>query len=81
MAELFAAHATIALNRTRYEHQLNEALASRKAIGQAIGLIMQRYQIDEDRAFHFLVRASSSSNLKLRVIADELISSANHMFS
>lgn len=81
MAELFAAHATIALNCTRYEHQLNEALASRKAIGQAIGLIMQRYQIDEDRAFHFLVRASSSSNLKLRVIADELISSANHMFS
>lgn len=80
MAELFATHAAIALDRARYEHQLNDALASRKAIGQAIGLIMQRYQIDEDRAFHFLVRASSTSNVKLRVIAEEVISTANREF-
>lgn len=80
MAELFATHAALALDRARYEHQLNEALASRKAIGQAIGLTMQRYQIDEDRAFHFLLRASSTSNLKLRVIADEVITTANQQF-
>jgi len=80
MAELFATHAAIALDRARYDHQLNEALASRKAIGQAIGLIMQRYQIDEDRAFHFLIRASSTSNIKLRAVAEEVVNSANQQF-
>jgi transcriptional regulator with GAF, ATPase, and Fis domain len=80
MAELFATHAAIALDRTQYDHQLNEALASRKAIGQAIGLIMHRYQIDEDRAFHFLIRASQTSNLKLRAVAEEVVETANNEF-
>lgn len=80
MAELFATHAAIALDRARHNHQLNEALASRKAIGQAIGLVMQRYQIDEDRAFHFLVRASSTSNIKLRDVAEEVVTAANAEF-
>jgi GAF domain-containing protein len=81
MAELFASHAAIALDRARHDHQLNEALVSRKVIGQAIGLIMQRYQIDEDRAFHFLIRASSTSNVKLRSIAEEVVDSANRQFA
>ncbi|WP_148572611.1 GAF and ANTAR domain-containing protein [Nocardioides caldifontis] len=80
MAELFATHAAIALDRARYDHQLNEALGSRKTIGQAVGLLMQRYQIDEDRAFHFLVRASSTSNMKLRAIAQEVVDTANQEF-
>lgn len=37
MGELFAAHATIALRRTQREEQLNEALATRRLIGQALG--------------------------------------------
>ena len=55
----------------------NAALASRKTIGQAIGLIMQRYQIDEDRALQFLIRASSTGNLRLRMVADEVASGAS----
>jgi GAF domain-containing protein len=81
VAELFATHAAIALDRARYDHQLNEALVSRKAIGQAIGLIMQRYQVDEDRAFHFLLRASSTSNIKVRAVADEVVKTANDDFT
>ena len=81
IAELFATHAAIALDRARHEHQLNEALVTRKVIGQAIGLIMQRYQIDEDRAFHFLVRASTTSNIKLRAVAEEVVDTANREFS
>jgi transcriptional regulator with GAF, ATPase, and Fis domain len=76
-AELFAAHAALALGHARKEEQLNEGMATRKAIGQAIGIIMERYQIDEDRAFQFLVRASSTSNIKLRLIAEEVIQLAN----
>jgi GAF domain-containing protein len=77
IAELFAAQAAIALGRSRQEFHLNEALHSRKTIGQALGLVMERYQIDEDRALQFLIRASSTSNLKLRDVALELVRSAN----
>jgi GAF domain-containing protein len=72
-AELFAAHAAIALENARERETLNQALHSRKVIGQAIGIIMERYGMSEDRAFAFLVRASSHSNLKLRDIAQELV--------
>lgn len=76
-AELFAVHAAIALRRTRYERQLDDALATRKVIGQAIGLVMERYGIHEDRAFEFLARLSSTTNRKLRVVAEELVGAAN----
>ena len=76
-AELFAAHAAIALHNARERDNLNEALRSRKVIGQALGILMERYQMDEDRAFAFLVRASSHSNIKLRDIAQELVDQRN----
>ena len=38
---------------------------------------MERYRITEERAFQFLVRASSTSNIKLRTIAEELVQQAN----
>ncbi|HSU03408.1 MAG TPA: GAF and ANTAR domain-containing protein [Nocardioides sp.] len=77
IAELFASQAAIALGRSRHEFQLNEALESRKVIGQAMGLVMEKYELDEDRAFQFLVRASSTGNIKLRDLAGELVRSAN----
>ncbi|MFC5727854.1 MULTISPECIES: GAF and ANTAR domain-containing protein [Nocardioides] len=77
LAELFAAHAAIALGRARYEHQLNESVASRQVIGTAVGIIMERYQISDERAFQFLVRASTTSNIKLRAIAQEIVDTAN----
>jgi transcriptional regulator with GAF, ATPase, and Fis domain len=77
-AEIFATHAALALGHARKETQLNDALASRKTIGQAIGILTERYQINDERAFQFLVRASSASNLKLRDIAEELAQQNNH---
>lgn len=80
-AELFAAHAALALGRATRESQLSDAMATRKAIGQAIGILMERYQINEERAFQFLVRASSTSNIKLRDIAQELIDLAEEKYT
>jgi GAF domain-containing protein len=77
LADLFAAHAAIALGRARERETLNDALESRKVIGQAIGILMERYEMNEDRAFAFLVRASSHSNVKLRAVAQELVDQAN----
>jgi len=51
--------------------------AARKVIGQAIGILMERYEMNEDRAFAFLVRASSHGNVKLRSVAQELVDQRN----
>jgi len=77
VARLFAVHASIALGHAQKEQQLGEAVASRKVIGQAIGIVMERYHVDEDRAFQFLVRASSTSNHKLRDVARQLVDASN----
>ena len=79
MAELFAAHASIALGRSRREEQLNAALLTRKMIGQAIGILMERHQVDEDGAFAYLTRVSSHSNVKLREVAKEIVALANDL--
>jgi GAF domain-containing protein len=75
-ARLFAIHAAIHLGHAQAEDQLNAALQSRKLIGQAVGILMERYRIDADRAFQFLVRASSTSNIKLRDVAEEVVTSS-----
>jgi GAF domain-containing protein len=77
IADLFAAHAAIAVGHAHERDNLNEALHSRKVIGQAIGIVMERYGMNEDRAFHFLVRASSHGNIKLRDIAQEIVDQGN----
>jgi GAF domain-containing protein len=77
LADLFASHAAIALGNAYDRHHLNEALQTRKVIGQAIGILMERYDLNEDRAFQFLVRASSQANLKLRDVAQELVDKGN----
>jgi GAF domain-containing protein len=76
-AELFAAHAAIALGNALQRENLNQALQSRKVIGQALGILMERYEMNEDRAFAFLVRASSHANIKVRDIAQELVNERN----
>jgi transcriptional regulator with GAF, ATPase, and Fis domain len=77
LARLFATHSAIALGHAHERDSLNEGLQTRKVIGQAIGILMERYEINEDRAFAFLVRASSHRNIKLRAIAQELVDERN----
>lgn len=77
-AELFAVHAALALGRARQEDQLNAALATRKIIGQAIGIVMERYELDDESAFRYLTRVSQHSNIKLRDVAQELVDQRNN---
>lgn len=76
-AEAFATHAALALGNARARSQLTEALESRKVIGQATGILMERYEINQERAFKFLLQASSTSSLKLREVAEELVANAD----
>jgi AmiR/NasT family two-component response regulator len=42
---------------------------------------MKRFGISEDRAFDLLVRASSTSNIKLREVAQEVVDSTNTRYT
>lgn len=70
---LFAAHAAIAYIGARKQAQFAQALISRDLIGQAKGILMERYRISGERAFLLLTRTSQNSNRKLHDIADELV--------
>lgn len=72
-AHLFARHAALALHRAEREENLQIALDARKLIGQAQGILMERYQLDEVRAFEVLRRYSQLHNLKLRAVARMLV--------
>ena len=70
---LFASHAAVAYAGVRKEDQLARALASRDLIGQAKGILMERYKITGERAFLLLTRVSQNNNRKLHDVADELV--------
>ena len=72
IAQPLAAHASVALDGARREQQLREAVDSRDLIGQAKGMLMQRYSIDADRAFELLTCLSQERNVKVRDIADSI---------
>lgn len=76
-ALLFATHAALAMGRTRQVEELNTALGSRKIIGQALGIVMERFGLDEHRAFQFLIRVSRNGNVKLRDVARRIVADRN----
>jgi hypothetical protein len=73
IAELFAAHAATTLELVEHVEQLETALRTRTVIGEAVGVVMERYVITHDRAFQFLVRLSQNTNVKLHDIATDMV--------
>jgi hypothetical protein len=70
---VLAAHAAAAFLASRQDEHMQAALASRDRIGQAKGIIMERYDIDDVRAFDMLRALSQESNCKLVEIAQRVI--------
>jgi AmiR/NasT family two-component response regulator len=68
----------LAWNMVRRDEQFRSALASRDIIGQAKGMIMERFRIDAVQAFELLKRLSQSSNTALVVVARQLVESERH---
>lgn len=66
---LLASHAGLAIAGAQRRRHFDAALASRDTVGQAKGVLMERYKISADEAFEVLVRASSRSNRKVHDIA------------
>jgi GAF domain-containing protein len=72
---VFATHIALAWSMMRRQDQFRSALASRDIIGQAKGVIMERFNLDAVEAFDLLARLSQKSNIKLIDVARALIDS------
>ncbi|OBI79383.1 GAF and ANTAR domain-containing protein [Mycobacterium sp. E740] len=70
---IFATHTALAWSVLRRDEEFRSALASRDLIGQAKGMIMERYRIDAVGAFELLKRLSQESNTKLVEVAQRVV--------
>jgi hypothetical protein len=60
VALMFAAHAAVAVAGARAQEQMDTAVDSRDLIGQAKGILIERYKISSLEAFRLLVVASQT---------------------
>ncbi|MET7280549.1 GAF and ANTAR domain-containing protein [Kribbella sp. NPDC005582] len=73
VAAILARHTSVAVATARREQGMTAAVDARKLVGQAMGILMERYDVDADRGFAILKRYSQDSNTKLRDVAQRLI--------
>ncbi|MBY8869918.1 MULTISPECIES: GAF and ANTAR domain-containing protein [Streptomyces] len=69
---LLASHAAVAVASARTVDQLEHALETRHAIGEAMGILRERHRLSEDDAFAVLRRISQHHNVKLRDVAQNI---------
>jgi hypothetical protein len=76
MAGLFAASMSNLLGLVRTVDQLQTGLGTNRTIGQAIGIMVERFQITLERALAYLVRLSQDHNTKLAIVAQQIVEDA-----
>jgi transcriptional regulator with GAF, ATPase, and Fis domain len=78
IGSVLAGHIAVAWSMIRRDEQFRSALASRDVIGQAKGMLMERFKIDAVQAFELLKRLSQSSNTAVVVVAQQLVDTENY---
>jgi GAF domain-containing protein len=73
IAHILARHASVAVATARKDENLARAVDARKLVGQAMGILMERHNVDGDTAFAILRRYSQDTNTKLQDVAQRLI--------
>lgn len=73
LAQLLALNAALAIRRIEIIEGLTTALQSRTVIGQAQGVLMERYKIDAAAAFAVLRRYSQEQNVRVVDVASEIL--------
>jgi GAF domain-containing protein len=73
LSALFAHQAGQAVAYAQEIGNLSEAVRTRTLIGQAVGIVMERYGLTDEHAFAFLQRLSSHGNVKLRLVAQQIV--------
>lgn len=75
---VLATHVTLALSAAAAVENLSNAVASRQVIGEATGILMERYRVTSREGFAMLVKASQDLNVKLREIAVHVVSTGQN---
>jgi GAF domain-containing protein len=68
-----AAQAAVALGAVRHHEALQFGLVRRTMIGQATGIMMERYSLDAAQAFEVLRRTSQETGRKVNDLAQDLV--------
>lgn len=74
---LLASHAAVALSSAHTIDQLEHAMETRHAIGEAMGMLRERHQLSEEDAFNVLRSISQHHNIKLRDVAEQVRGEGN----
>jgi hypothetical protein len=77
LSALFAHQAAVAIAYAGEVGNLRKAMQTRETIGKAVGIVMERYQLTDDRAFAFLTRLSQHRNVKLNRVAEEVVTASH----
>jgi GAF domain-containing protein len=72
-AKVLARHSAPAFLAVLETEELRRAMDSRTVIGQAQGILMERYGLSADAAFDVLKRYSQDGNVKLRAVAEQVV--------
>jgi hypothetical protein len=77
LAGLFGIQASVLLYGADTAVHLRRAVDSRDLIGQAKGLLRERFKVDDEGAFQMLVKSSQDTNMKLTAVAQWLLDNAD----
>jgi GAF domain-containing protein len=69
---LLASHAAIAAADAHHFENVTSALVNRDLIGQAKGILMERFKITSEQAFAVLAKVSQDTNRKVSTVAEDL---------
>lgn len=70
---MLATHAAAALIAANRQVQFESALHSRDILGQAKGILMERFGVDAVRAFDLMTKLSQDTNTPVRLIAQRIV--------
>jgi hypothetical protein len=73
LGRVLAAHASVAVASQFEERQLHQALETRTVIGQATGILIERFGLSPDQAFAVMQRVSQHHDVKLHDLAEYFV--------
>jgi ANTAR domain len=76
LTDLFAHHSATALAYAAEYHDRETTVAERRAIGQALGIVMERYTLSESDAYALLQQTAEHRAVSVRLVAQELVARA-----
>jgi hypothetical protein len=77
LTDLFARHSATALAYAAEYPARETTLTDRHAVGQALGIVMERYKLSESKAFALLQQTAEHRAVSVRLIAQELVAHAD----